>query len=109
MARHLTIQSLDGNRQWPVPAPGAELTVDQVVAAHPEATHATFESADGDYRASIPLEMARRQGRLSVEADGSVRLRVEDGDTLCWNVKDVGTIRLTVGPESDSVPDNPSH
>src|SRR5690606_30694465 len=55
-------------------------------------THATFESADGSYRASIPLEVALAQGVLLPEA-GSWRLRVEDGATLCWNVKNLGRIR----------------
>ncbi|HLT95810.1 MAG TPA: hypothetical protein VK070_03390 [Acidimicrobiia bacterium] len=71
-------------------------------------THATFESADGSYRASIPLEVALAQGVLLPEA-GSWRLRVEDGATLCWNVKDLGRIRLTHGKEPDSVPENPTH
>ena len=73
------------------------------------ATHATFESLSGDYRASIPLEVARTQGRILLEEDGSLRLRVEEGDTLCWNVKALERIRLTVGQEPDSVPKNPPH
>lgn len=72
------------------------------------ATHATFESVSGDYRASIPLEVARAQGRILLQ-EGALRLRVEEGDTLCWNVKGLERIRYTVGKEPDSVPENPPH
>jgi hypothetical protein len=80
----------------------------QVLPPDPDATHATFESVSGEYRASIPLGMARVQGRILLE-EGALRLRVEEGDTLCWNVKDLERIRYTVGKEPDSVPENPPH
>lgn len=73
------------------------------------ATHVTFESVGGDYRASIPIHVVTDKGIVEVGERGSLRLQVVDGDTLCWNVKDVGTIRLTEGPEPDSVPENPPH
>jgi hypothetical protein len=69
----------------------------------PTADHATVHSADGAYRASIPLADLRR-GSL---AEG--RLTVPDGRTLCWNVKDVGRIEVTRGHRPDSVPDDPEH
>lgn len=89
-----------------------------IAAVDARATHATVASRDGGYTASIPLETLRRGGWLAVALDdgplpsshgGPLRLTVADGDTLCWNVKDVGSIRFTVGPEADSVPANPPH
>jgi hypothetical protein len=113
MSGKLTIDTFGERREWTADelrslAEGGRLRVSDVVDDHPEATHATFASRDG-YRASIPLEVARRQGLLFLQDDGSVRLRVEDGATLCWNVKDLGEVRLTVGKEPDSVPENPVH
>lgn len=61
------------------------------------ADHATVESRDGQYRASVPLEWLRR-GHLE-----SGRLRLPDPPTRCWMVKDVVRIELTVGPRRDSV------
>lgn len=72
-------------------------------APRPAADHGTVHSGDGLYTASIPLDALRR-GELD---DG--RLRIRDGRTLCWNVKDVARIELTVGHRADSVPDNPPH
>jgi hypothetical protein len=63
-----------------------------------EADHATVESRDGQFRASIPLEWLRR-GRL-VEG----RLDIPGAPTRCWLVKDVVAIRVTVGSRPDSVP-----
>ena len=69
----------------------------------PGADHATVVSAGDGYRASIPLvDLAR--GSLT---DG--RLTVHGGRTLCWNVKDVVRIEVTVGPRPDDVPENPPH
>ncbi len=84
------------------------LAVGALLTDRGEATHATFESTGGDYRASIPLETVTDKGVVELD-EGGLRLRVVDGDTLCWNVKDLGRIRLTVGPEPDSVPENPPH
>ena len=72
------------------------------------ATRVHVESRDGTYSASIPLDEIRRGGVLTVE-DGGYRLRVMDGTTLCWNVKDVATLRLTATKEPDSVPERPTH
>lgn len=74
---------------------------------HEDATHATVVSSDG-YRASIPLEMLRAGGVLSID-DAGLRLRVVDGHTLCWNVKDVARIEVTVGKQPDDVPAKPTH
>ena len=82
------------------------------------ATHATIVSADGSYRASIPLEdlaeggvLAFGSGRrhLSSVAGGPLRLTVVEGTTLCWNVKDVAVIDVTVGAAPDDVPARPTH
>lgn len=71
------------------------------------ADHVTVVAGDG-YRASIPLQMLRAGGVLTVE-DGTLRLRVEDGSTLCWNVKDVVALEPTVGRAEDDVPEKPNH
>lgn len=76
----------------------------------PAASHVTVVNRDGDYSASIPLpEAARGKLLVGAGAGGPIRLNVPQGRTLCWNVKDVGTLRLTAGPEPDSVPENPPH
>ena len=76
----------------------------------PHATHATVISRDGDYTASVPVDVLRADGHLTFVVDGgTLRLTVVDGETLCWNVKDVATIRFTIGREADSVPENPPH
>ncbi len=84
----------------------------------PAATHATVASDDGHYRASIPLpELVEKgwlafaiDGRpLSRERGGPLRVVVPQGRTLCWNVKSAAGIRVTAGPEPDSVPANPTH
>lgn len=73
----------------------------------PIATHATVVAADG-YRASIPLSTLRAGGVLSIE-DGGLRLRVVDGDTLCWNVKQVEKLEVSAGKLPDDVPERPGH
>ena len=73
----------------------------------PEATHGTVVAADG-YRASIPLKTLRAGGVFSVD-DYGLRLHVEDGRTLCWNVKDVIALEVTVGIAPDDIPENPPH
>ena len=78
---------------------------DFLAAARPldDADHGTVIAAADGYRASIPLhELAK--GSLT---DG--RLIVPGGRTLCWNVKDVVRIEVTVGPQPDDVPENPPH
>jgi DMSO/TMAO reductase YedYZ molybdopterin-dependent catalytic subunit len=84
----------------------------------PEATHCTVVSGDETYRASIPIETLVEGGWIAFglggmplpESNGGpFRLTVADGSTLCWNVKNVGTLRFTSGPEPDDVPDNPPH
>ncbi len=76
----------------------------------PAASHVTVVNSAGDYSASIPLpEAARGELLVGAAAGGPIRLNVPQGRTLCWNVKDVGTLRLTAGPEPDSVPENPPH
>ena len=67
------------------------------------ADHATVHSADGLYRASIPLTDLRR-GALTAG-----RLTIPDGRTHCWDVKDVARIEVTTGPRPDSVPEKPPH
>lgn len=72
-----------------------------------EATHASVISRNGEYIASVPLEELLAGGRLMIGDD--IRLTIVGGRTLCWNVKDVGSVRFTSGPEPDSVPENPPH
>lgn len=67
------------------------------------ADHATVVSARDGYRASIPLTDLVR-GRLD-----NGRLTIPDGRTLCWNVKDVVRIEVTVGKQVDDVPEKPPH
>ena len=98
----------------PSPVGGAAVGVGEVLDAcrpEPEASHVTVVNSAGDYSASIPLAEASR-GELLIDgeaAGGPIRLNIPQGRTLCWNVKDVGTLRLTDGPEPDSVPENPPH
>ena len=61
------------------------------------ADHATVSSADGQYRASIPLEWLLK-GRIEAG-----RLRIPAAPTKCWSVKDVVSIELTAGSRPDSV------
>ncbi len=84
----------------------------------PDATHCTVASDDGHYQASIPLADLAGKGWLAFRLDGRplprdrggpLRVVVPRGRTLCWNVKSVAELRLTAGPEPDSVPANPSH
>lgn len=76
----------------------------------PTASHVTVINSDGDYSASIPLlEAARGELVVGAGAGGPIRLNVPQGRTLCWNVKDAATLRVTAGPEPDSVPENPPH
>ena len=76
-------------------------------------SHVTAVSADGTYSASIPLEEALSKGELHVsDAPGeaaTIRLEVPGGLTLCWNVKGLGGLRVTAGPEPDSLPDILTH
>jgi DMSO/TMAO reductase YedYZ molybdopterin-dependent catalytic subunit len=83
-----------------------------------EATHCTVIAAGGSYRASIPLADLREGGWLSYavdggplppEAGGPYRLIVAGGATLCWNVKQVAELKVTVGAEPDDVPAKPTH
>ena len=78
---------------------------DFLAAARPrdDADHATIVSGADGYRASIPLDALAR-GELD---DG--RLTIPEGRTLCWNVKDVVRIEVTVGKQPDDVPENPPH
>lgn len=86
-----------------------------IEGAGPEgsATHVTALSADGSYAASIPLGEAVSKGEIHVnEAAGTylpIRLIVPEGMTLCWNVKGLGRLRVTEGPEPDSLPEVLTH
>lgn len=94
---------------------GEQIPASEVLAGldvDPAATHCSVVSSDGSYTASIPLEDLRAGGILlpvSPTEGGPIRLRVMEGTTLCWNVKDVGELRFTAGKEPDSVPANPTH
>jgi DMSO/TMAO reductase YedYZ molybdopterin-dependent catalytic subunit len=83
------------------------------------ATHATLESADGRFRASVALAdvasaiVAYRYGDAPLPAaqGGPIRFFLPDVDgcatdavSRCSNVKDLAAIRLTAGPGDDSRP-----
>ena len=102
-------------------AVGAAVPVSSVLAGiplDPAATHCSVVSRDGAYKASIPIDDLRNGGWLAyalggeplpADAGGPLRLTVAQGDTLCWNVKDVGELRFTAGSEPDNVPRKPKH
>lgn len=77
------------------------------------ATHVTALSADGSYSASIPLEEAISKGEIHVndaaDSELPIRLLVPGGMTLCWNVKGLARLRVTEGPEPDSLPEVLTH
>ena len=76
------------------------------------ATHMTAASADGAYTASIPLPEALSKGELHLETRGAqdpIRLLIPGGMTLCWNVKGLGRLKFTDGPEPDSLPEVLTH
>lgn len=82
------------------------------------ATHCTAISRDGSYRASLPIATMLSAGRITVLRNGRVldaaqggplRLTVVEGDTLCWNVKHLEELRLSIGALPDDVPANPPH
>ncbi|MGI9586462.1 MAG: hypothetical protein ACR2N7_12820 [Acidimicrobiia bacterium] len=89
------------------PDPGAVAGILDGIQVSEDTTHVTVIAADG-YRASIPIETLRAGGWLSLE-DGEWRLKVADGDTLCWNVKGVVGLEPTHGRAMDDIPDNPTH
>lgn len=124
MAAELAIVGVDGDeRRWSGEAiearsDGEAVAVSELLEDTGPATHVSVETDDADYRASIPLDVIRHQGRivhardghpLTEDTGGPYRLLVEDGSTLCWNVKHVARLRLTEGPEPDSVPEDPPH
>lgn len=78
----------------------------------PTATHVTAASADGTYTASIPLPELIAKGELHLHPPGSeapIRLQVPGGMTLCWNVKGLDRLKVTDGPEPDSLPEILTH
>ena len=101
--------------------PPDENTAGMVVAVRPlieaarprtAATHVTALSADGGYSASIPLAEVMPLGEVHdrrVDGEPALQLHIPGGKTLCWNVRDLGLLRVTAGPEPDSVPENPPH
>lgn len=119
----LTVVGPGGERRWSQSemaslAEGTSVPVARLLDDMGAATHASFETASTDYRASIPIDvvvaagvivLGDEEGPLDASRGGPFRLLVPDGKTLCWNVKNVARIRLTVGSEPDSVPANPPH
>lgn len=89
------------------PDPGSIADILDGIQLSDEITHVTVIASDG-YRASIPIQTLRTGGLLSLE-DGGWRLKVADGDTLCWNVKGVVGLEPTHGRVEDDIPENPSH
>lgn len=111
----LTVIGPGGERRWShrqvvSMAEGQAVAVARLLDDLGRSTHATFETADAGYRASIPIDVVVEKAVIDPgDDDGSFRLLVPQGRTLCWNVKGVTRIRLTIGPEPDSVPADPSH
>lgn len=66
----------------------------------------TVTAEADDYVASIPSESFTSGARLHVP---TARLTVEEGSTLCWNVKHVTKIEVGAEQLPDSVPENPPH
>jgi 2-dehydropantoate 2-reductase len=76
------------------------------------ATHVIFHD-DGDYRACLPLDEAKRAAVLAHRQSGApldeshggpLRLLVPTSENLCMSVKRVTRIRLVDQPEPDTVP-----
>lgn len=97
----------------PGPAGAGVAVGDLLDGADASASHVTVVAHGDGYRASIPIDQLVGHGWLLVDDPdgpaGAFRLVVEDGDTLCWNVKRVATLRVTDHAESDDVPANPTH
>ena len=89
------------------PDPGSVADLLDGIQLSADFTHVTVIASDG-YRASIPIQTLRTGGLLSLE-DGGWRLKVVDGDTLCWNVKRVVGLQPTRGRADDDIPENPNH
>ena len=101
------VSSADVDKMLTGPEPNAASLLD-TVDIEQGVTRVHVSSRDGSYSASIPIEDFCRGGVVSSE-QGGYRLRVISGATLCWNVKDVGSLRLTTTREPDSVPEKPTH
>lgn len=83
----------------------------------PNADHVTFISHDGQYSASLTLDQAKNYGivvyqvdgePLPVEKGGPFRLVTPGLGDLCANVKNIGVIKVTAGPGSDTRPEERS-
>lgn len=81
------------------------------------ADHVTFISHDGQYSASLTLDQAKNYGivvyqvdgePLPVEKGGPFRLVTPGLGDLCANVKNIGVIKVTTGPGSDTRPEERS-
>ena len=102
----MTSLTIDGEVEAPFTTANRTAAIGELLAAarpRSGSDHATVHAGADGYTASIPLSDLAR-GSLT---DG--RLVVDGGRTLCWNVKDVVRIEVTVGPRPDSVPENPPH
>ena len=116
--RELSLRDLHALAEVTDHASGKAVPVGALIDPAPAGRFVSFDSGDGLYRASVPVAEACNKGLLLVgrssegldpSAGGPVRLVVPDGDTLCWNVKNVVELRVTTDKEPDSVPENPTH
>ena len=114
--RRYTLERLRGLGEVRNTAPGEAAvplrTVVEQAGPSAAATHVSAVSADGSYTASIPLPEAVAKGEILVGAASGgalIRLEVPGGLTKCWNVKSLGLLRITEGPEPDSLPDVLTH
>ncbi len=82
-----------------------------------DADHVTFISQDEKYSASLTMDQAREYGILVYEVDGQplpfekggpFRLITPGLGDLCANVKNIGQIKVSTGPEKDTRPEERS-
>lgn len=89
----------------------------ELVTAHPVADHVTFTSQDGQYSASLTIHQARDFGILVYQVDGlplpqnkggPFRLITPGLGDLCANVRNIGQIKVSTGPGTDTRPEERS-
>jgi len=82
-----------------------------------DADHVTLISKDGQYSASLTIDQARDFGVLVYQVDGEplppnkggpFRLITPGLGDLCANVKNIGQIKVSTGPGTDTRPEERS-
>lgn len=89
----------------------------ELVTIPHDADHVTFISKDGQYSASLTIDQARDFGIVVYQVDGQplpphkggpFRLITPGLGDLCANVKDIGQIKVSTGPGTDTRPEERS-